>query len=265
MSLSNTTKMANRYGLNIEFYEYDSHGNISGSPVASIDFANEVSIELTSELTWATGGQAHDNMIPFKDPTQGTLKISTQVVNVDMLKLAAGADVSVGGNKVSFKNLGSTAPKFYIVKGSTVWQGEDGSTYEETITAYKAAVKPGYTATYNGSGDPQSLDIEFELGTNDNGDLIDFERNEPTPVPAPKFALVYNANGGTGSVPETAEYDAGSEVSVNFTTTPTKSEHTFAGWSTSPAATSATYTSGGVTKIVLDADKTLYAVFVADE
>jgi len=180
MSLSNTTKMANRYGLNIEFYEYDSHGTIGSNAVATVDFANEVSIELTSELTWATGGQAHDNLIPFKDPTKGTLKISTQVVNMMMMKLAAGDDLSGDNNKVSFKNLGSASPKFYIIKGSTVWQGEDGTTYEETITAYKACVKPGYNATYNGSGDPQSLDIEFELGTNDDGDIIDFERSEVT-------------------------------------------------------------------------------------
>lgn len=180
MSLTNTTKMANRYGLDIEFYTYASDGTIESStqPVAKIDFANEVSIELTSEVTWATGGQSHSNMIPFKDPTEGTFKISTQVVNTQIMKLAAGVDISGTGNKVSFENKGSASPKFYIIKGKTVWQGEDGTTYNETITIYKACVKPGYSATYNGSGDPQSLDIEFELGTNENGKLVDFERSD---------------------------------------------------------------------------------------
>lgn len=180
MSLTNTTKVANRYGLDIEFYTYASDGTIetNAQPVAKIDFANEVSIELTSEVTWATGGQSHSNMIPFKDPTEGTFKISTQVVNTQIMKLAAGVDISGTDNKVSFENKGSASPKFYIIKGKTVWQGEDGTTYNETITMYKACVKPGYSATYNGSGDPQSLDIEFELGTNESGKLVDFERSD---------------------------------------------------------------------------------------
>lgn len=181
MSLSNTTKMANRYGLDIEFYEYDSTGTIGDSPIATIDFANEVSIELTSEVTWATGGQNHSNMIPFKDPTEGTFKISTQVVNMQVMALAAGIDIETNSNEVEFKNAsGSASPKFYIIKGKTVWQGEDGTVYEETVIAYKACVKPGYSATYNGSGDPQSLDIEFELGTNAKGQLVKFTRTDAT-------------------------------------------------------------------------------------
>ncbi len=177
MALTNLTKMANRFGLDIEFYEYASDGAVSGDPVATIDFANEVAMELTSELTWATGGQAHANKIGFKDPTEGTFKISTQVVNMQVLKLAAGGDISDTTNKVEFLNdNASIIPKYYIIKGKTVWQGEDGVTYSETITAFKACVKPGYNVTYNGSGDPQSLDIEFELGTNDAGQLVTIER-----------------------------------------------------------------------------------------
>ena len=179
MPLSNTTKMANRFGLNINFYKYVPDGTLeeAAQPVATIDFANEVSIEITSELTWATGGQAHGKMIGFKDPTEGTLTISTQIVTMELLTLAAGGDMEMAENKVSFRNDNTVIkPTYYIVKGETVWQGEDGTTYSETITAYKACVKPGYSATYNGEGDPQSLDIEFELGTNDAGQVLDIER-----------------------------------------------------------------------------------------
>lgn len=178
MSLTNTTKMANRYGLDIEFYNYKSDGTVDGEAIAKIDFANEVGVELTSEITWATGGQSHADMIPFKDPTKGTFKISTQVVNMQVMALAAGVELNAENlKKIEFQNKkGVSSPKFYIIKGKTVWQGEDGTIYEEIITAYKACVKPGYRATYNGSGDPQSLDIEFELGTNENGQVADFER-----------------------------------------------------------------------------------------
>ncbi len=178
-ALTNTTKMANRLGLDIEFYAYAADGTVSGDKLAEIKFANEVSLELTSSITWATGGQTHAKMIGFKDPTEGTLKISTQVVNMQMITLASGGDIATAGKKVSFKNDSSAvAPKYYIIKGKTVWQGEDGTTYSETITAYKACVKPGYNVTYNGSGDPQSLDIEFELGTNEAGQVVDIGRDD---------------------------------------------------------------------------------------
>lgn len=178
-ALTHTTKMANRLGLDIEFYAYAADGAVSGDALAEIKFANEVSLELTSSITWATGGQTHAKMIGFKDPTEGTLKISTQVVNMQVINLASGGDVSATSKKVSFKNDSSTVtPKYYIIKGKTVWQGEDGTTYSETITAYKACVKPGYNVTYNGSGDPQSLDIEFELGTNEAGQFVDIDRED---------------------------------------------------------------------------------------
>lgn len=181
MSLTNTTKMANRFGLNIKFYPYTPDGSIGpeSQPVATVDFANEVSIELSADLTWATGGQAHSKMIGFKNPTEGTLSISTQIVTMTLLSLAAGGDVASAGNKVSFMNDKAVVnPTYYIIKGETLWQGEDGTTYSETITAYKACVKPGYKATYNGEGDPQALDIEFELGTNDSGMVLDIERSD---------------------------------------------------------------------------------------
>lgn len=181
MALTNTTKMANRFGLNIKFYNYTSDGNITaeGSPVATVDFANEITIEVNSDLTWATGGQAHSKMIGFKNPTEGTLSISTQIVTMALLTLAAGGDIAAAGKKVSFKNDNTVVkPKYYIIKGETLWQGEDGTTYSETVTIYKACVKPGYKATYNGDGDPQSLEVEFELGTNDAGLVLDIERTD---------------------------------------------------------------------------------------
>lgn len=181
MAYSNVSKMANRYGLDLRFYNYTPDGTISGEPVAEITFANEVSLELSSEITWATGGQNHANRIGFKDPTEGTLSVSTQLVTMQLLGLAAGMDVSKVENTVEFLNDKTTAnPKNYIVTGTTVWQGEDGSSYCEDITVYKAVVKPGYSVTYNGSGDPQSLDIEFELGTNDVGKMVSITRGDTT-------------------------------------------------------------------------------------
>lgn len=174
----NNIKFANRYGLDITLYEFKEDISTLGTALAEIDFANEVSIELSSEVTWATGGQNHANKIAFRDPITGTLKISTQLVNLELLGIISGSSVSEDGT-VEFKN-DNAIPKCYVIKGKTVWQTEDGTTYDEDIVAYKAYVKPNYSVTYNGSGDPQSLDVEFELGTNAEGKVIDFKRSTQT-------------------------------------------------------------------------------------
>lgn len=172
MSLESTTKMANRFGLNMTLT------NIADSTdTAAIDFANEVSIEVTGELTWATGGQKHVKMIGFKNPREGTLKISTQVTNMQILHLIAGGALTDSTNKISFNDDLGAPVKYYKIEGETVWQGEDGTVYNEAITAYKCLVKPNYSITYNGSGDPVSIDVEFELATNADGKFLDIERS----------------------------------------------------------------------------------------
>lgn len=183
MAISTTTKMANRLGLNLEFYTYTANGTIAANtdPVATIDFANEVSLELSTDLTWATGGRAHSKMVGFRNPYEGTLKISTQIVNMAILHLVAEGNISASGTTATFKNdASSMIPKYYIIKGKTLWQDEEGNTYDETITVYKACVKPNYNVTYNGEGDPQSLDVEFELGTNDDGEVVEITRADNT-------------------------------------------------------------------------------------
>ena len=173
--MDNTVKMANRYGLNITLTNIKDD-----SETATIDFANEVSLEITGEITWATGGQNHVKMIGFRDPKEGTLKISTQITNMQIMNLLAGGNLTDTTGKVSFKDDIKLALKYYKITGETVWQDEDGVVYNEKITIHKALVKPNYSATYNGSGDPISLDIEFELATDGEGNFVDIERSEQT-------------------------------------------------------------------------------------
>lgn len=225
MSLSNTTKFANRCGLDLKVYAYNPTGEInetyaltsdvalasgktyytrSGSegsytyqPVASpdvedigsyyeaqdgalltIDFANEVSLESNGDNVWATGGQRHSKMIGFRNPSEGTFKISTQVTNVLLERLAAGDDISTGSDKGYTVGDNAKTPTYYIIKGETVWQDENGVAYNETVTIYKACVKPSLSKSWTGDGDPQSKDIEFELAVNGNGDLFHIEYND---------------------------------------------------------------------------------------
>ena len=171
-----TKKLANRYGLNLNFYTFADDGAVASNatPVATIDFANEVSLEISGDTVFATGGQNHSNKVGFNEPLTGTLTVSTQLVTFALLKLITGGEG--GDDKASFKNASTTvAPKYYIVEGETVWQAEDGTTYTQKIKCYKACVKPGYNVTYNGSGDPQSIDVVFNLLTNSGGNLVDIE------------------------------------------------------------------------------------------
>ena len=87
--MENTIKMANRYGLNLKLTNIKDE-----TDTAVIDFANEVSLEISGEITWATGGQGHVKMIGFKDPKEGTLKISTQVTTMQVMQLLAGGKLT---------------------------------------------------------------------------------------------------------------------------------------------------------------------------
>lgn len=77
--------------------------------------------------------------------------------------------------------------------------------------------------------------------------------------------VVYDANGGTEDVPiDNTIYSNGDTVTVSFSPLPTRTGYTFAGWAASASATSADYTSGGVTTFTKGAeDVTLYAVWTA--
>jgi hypothetical protein len=51
----------------------------------------------------------------------------------------------------------------------------------ETLIAYKALVKPKLEGVNDASQDPQEITIEFILGTNDEGQVIDITPSEIVP------------------------------------------------------------------------------------
>ena len=143
-------------------------------------------------------------MIGFKDPKEGTLKISTQVTTMQVMQLIAGGKLTDKGNKVSFKDDGKIAFKYYKIEGDTVWKDEEGVVYEEKVTVYKALVKPNYNVTYNGSGDPTSIDIEFELAVDKEGNFVDIERSEATEDISQATIAAISDQTATGSAIEPA-------------------------------------------------------------
>lgn len=178
------TKLANRFGMNLHLFAYSA--DMSSDDVAAlnpedavytIDFANETSIELTSDVSWATGEQSHRRIVGFNNPIEGTLKISTQMVTMKLLDLISGGNGTNESNKVTFKNnAGACIKNYFVIKGETVWADENGATYSEDVTLYKVCPKQNYSATYTGDGDPQSLDVEFEILANKENLVMDVER-----------------------------------------------------------------------------------------
>lgn len=74
-----------------------------------------------------------------------------------------------------------------------------------------------------------------------------------------KYTITYDANGGTGAPSSQPFYEDNTTVSIP-STTPTRPNHTFLGWSTSAYATSATYTAGSSPTLSTQ-NYTLYAVW----
>ena len=170
MAIASTTQFANRCGLNITIY---AATDISMSDaLMTIDFANVSDIDISGDRTWATGGQGHVNKIGFNDPVRGTFKLSTQLMTMELLNLMAGGTAGSGTTTVVFENKANDVPKYYIIKAETVWQDAAGLTYDETMTFHKACPKRALNISYNGDGDPTSVDVEFDLLQDENGKVL---------------------------------------------------------------------------------------------
>ncbi len=185
MPSTNKTKLANRYGLNLYFYKYGAAENDYTDPskaLAVIDFANEISFELSGDLVWATGGRGHKRLIGFRDPYEGTMTISTQITNDVLLDILTGGDGSEAGRSHVFKNTDDTN-NYFEIRGYTVYKGEGGEVVYEKLIAHKAMVSPSYSMSYTGEGDPQSIDIEFQLAADDKEQVLTLERADETEEP----------------------------------------------------------------------------------
>lgn len=178
MAIQNTTQLANRYGLNVTIYA--STDASMETPLMTVDFANVSDIEISGDRTWATGGQDHANKIGFNNPIEGTFKLSTQIMTMELLNLMAGGVPGEGTTTVVFENTTNSMPKYYVIKAETVWQDADGLTYAETLTFHKACPKRALNLSYSGDGDPISVDIEFDLLQDADGKVLTIKKADNT-------------------------------------------------------------------------------------
>lgn len=191
MALGKDTQYANRFGMNLEFFAITD--TELATPLLTVDFANEVAVDLSGDTVWATGGQSHANKVPFNDPMEGTLTISTQLMTTELLAMIAGKDMTkFSGNEVVFNN--NDANKFYIITGTTVWKDKDGVTYAENIKCFKASPQRAYNVTYTGTGDPSSMDIVFNMAEDDDGNVYSTKKADAAEAAALVAKVKANAS-----------------------------------------------------------------------
>ena len=121
-----------------------------------------------------------------------------------------------------------------------------------------------FTGTYSMSGNgsaTKTITVTFKNFNTDNGDSATKNVTFNVSVPAwTSYTIKYNANGGTGAPSNQTKWkDQTLQLS---TTKPTRTGHSFLGWSSSSTATSATYSAGG--NYTSNSDVTLYAVWKAN-
>jgi uncharacterized repeat protein (TIGR02543 family) len=79
-----------------------------------------------------------------------------------------------------------------------------------------------------------------------------------------KYSVSYVGNGVTFSYNDPSTYYAGASVTVQFSSLPTRSNYTFAGWNTADNGTGTTYTATGTNSFLMPgANVTLYAMWSA--
>lgn len=136
-----------------------------------------------------------------------------------------------------------------------------------TISAFTGAKRSSgdgsFTGTYSISGNgsaTKTITVTFK-NFNDLGDSATKNVSFNVSVPAwTSYTVKYNANGGTGAPGNQTKWK--DQTLTLSSTKPTRTGHSFVGWSTSSSATSATYSAGG--SYTANAAATLYAVWKAN-
>lgn len=111
--------------------------------------------------------------------------------------------------------------------------------------------------TMDKSGQAKTINISAALSTGISPSSISGSMTYELPAVTWQWTVSYNANGGSGA-PASQTKTYGSNLTLS-STKPTRTGHTFLGWSTDKNATTATYQPGGL--YTSNSGATLYAVW----
>lgn len=137
-----------------------------------------------------------------------------------------------------------------------------------TISAFTGAKRSSGSSTFTGTysisgngGATKAVSVTFRNFNTDNGDSATKAVSFNVSVPAwTSYTVSYNANGGAGAPGSQTKWK--DQTLILSSTKPSRTGHSFLGWSTSKTATSAIYSAGG--SYTTNAAATLYAVWKAN-
>lgn len=167
-NLPKDTRIANRYGLNIELYEANTD-----KLCQRIDFANISSINLEGGTVFAHGGASHEKRVGFYEKVVGEFTLSTQILTNDLLCLMTGG-VSRwdGSSPIVFRNRLIGRSNVFRLSCDTVWQDKDGNVCDEVLVFHRVRPRVAFGKKYSGEGDVASVDIVFDIMQDANGDVL---------------------------------------------------------------------------------------------
>lgn len=129
-----------------------------------------------------------------------------------------------------------------------------------TDKGYHSVLEDDKSYIYTKKTSPYTVTIKATTKKNISGGSSGSVSKTFTVPALTKYTISYNANGGSGAPSATYKY-YGIAAALS-STKPTRIGYTFLGWSTSPSATSATWSAGG--SYTTNASDTLYAVWKAN-
>lgn len=148
-------------------------------------------IGIREKITVATEGK----VTLSKTPVAGTIyvyKEGEDITSTPAATTATGTDVTITAAKVgdvyiayyivasedaksaTFNN--EKTPGCYIIYGDTVWKDTNDTISAEHFKAYKAMPQKAFSITYQGSGDPLTFEMTFDLMEDEDGNVYTSSR-----------------------------------------------------------------------------------------
>ena len=248
----------------------------SGDTITGVSYKTKGVAAMTMTVSYSTDGSSYTtgqtlSSMPTSSTTKTISGLSISTTSLYLKWAVSVASSTTGNRDFQLDDVVVTYTTAAAVTYSVTYNGNgntsgsvptDNKKYNanDTVTVLDntgSLEKTGHTFSgwnteSNGSGDDYVANSTFSIGSN----TTLYAQWTPN-----KYSLSYNANGGTGSVAETATYDYGTKVDVADGSTLTKSGFVFAGWNTASDGTGSSYAVGS--KITIEADTILYAKWKA--
>ena len=196
----------------------------------------------TSGTSWATGQYYK---FVFNVSVSGTSNKFVEFTNAKFYREKSASSTYA----VTYNANGATS-------GSVPTDSHSYSSSDNTVTVLGntgSLAKTGYTfngwnASNDGTGTHYSVGSTFTISANTTL-YAEWTINQ--------YTLTYNANGGTGTLPEGDTYDYGTKVEVGSGSGLSNGDLVFAGWNTAQDGSGENYNEGS--KITIEGNTTLYA------